>query len=402
MKILHAFLFFSVSTGGGTTDFLYKLTRAQASRGHEVTIYTGDYRLDPSYVRSLNGVRVRAFRSWMNFGFYLMPGLIPAARRELPHFDVIHLHLYRSFQNIVLHHFARKFGVPYVMDSHGSLGRFARKRHVKAAFDHLFGERLLREATRCIGETDMGVREYLERGVAPDKVVRIAPPFPIEEFADLPPAGLFRQRFGIEDSRRIVMFLGRIHWIKGIDILTESFAQLAQRRSDVRLIIVGPDDGYRSNIEALIDRLGIRERVMFTGFLAGREKLSALVDADVVVQTSRYEQGAWAPIEAVLCGTPIIVSDNSGAGEDVRRMDAGYVVEFDNRQDLEEKIEHVLTHPDEARGKTLAAKAYVETHLSMARSVEKYERLYELCVREKGRGPGEATAGSLPDGGVLR
>jgi glycosyltransferase involved in cell wall biosynthesis len=385
MKILHASLFFSVRTGGGTTDLIYKLAREQASRGHEVTIYAGDYRLDRDYVQSLNGVRVRSFRSWMNFGFYLMPGLIPAARRELPHFDVIHLHVYRSFQNIVIHHFARKFGVPYVMDAHGSLGRFVRKRQVKAAFDRVFGEELLRDATRCIGETDMGVREYLERGVAPDKVVRIAPPFSLEEFADLPPAGLFRQRSGIGNSCRIVMFLGRIHWIKGIDILTESFAQLAEARPDVRLVIVGPDDGYRPSIEALIDRLQIRERVIFTGFLAGREKLSALVDADVVVQTSRYEQGAWAPIEAVLCGTPIIVSDNSGAGEDVRRMDAGYLVEFDNRHDLRQKIEYVLAHPNEARAKTLAAKVYVERHLSMSRCVEQYDRLYEECLRAPSR-----------------
>jgi glycosyltransferase involved in cell wall biosynthesis len=381
MRILHAFLFFSVRTGGGTTDLLYKLARAQASRGHEVTIYTGDHGLDLSYVRSLSGVRVRAFRSWMNCGFYLMPGLISAARREIAYFDVIHLHVYRSFQNIVISHFAKKSGIPYVMDSHGSLGRFARKRRVKAAFDRLVGQRLLRDAARCVGETEMGVREYLACGVAPDKVVRIPPSFPIEEFAGLPASGLFRQRFGIDDSCRIVMFLGRIHWIKGIDILTEAFAQLARRRSDVRLFIVGPDDGYRSTLEALIDRLGIRDRVVFTGFLAGNEKLSALVDADVIVQTSRYEQGAWAPIEGVLCGTPIIVSDNSGAGEDVRRMDAGYLVEFGNRDDLSRTIEYVLDHRAEARAKALSAKAYVEKHLSMDQCVEQYDRLYDDCLR---------------------
>ncbi len=384
MKILHVFLFFSVSAGGGTTDFIYKLARAQAGRGHDVTIYTGDFRLDPGYVQSLCGVRVQTFRSWMNFGFYLMPSLVPRARRELPHFDVIHLHLYRSFQNIVIHHFAVKHGIPYVMDCHGSLPRFVRKRRVKAIFDSVFGERLLRDAARCIGETEMGVREYLERGVDAGKVVKIAPPFPIEEFANLPPRGLFRQRFGIEGGCRVVMFLGRIHWIKGIDILVESFARLTQELPNACLVIVGPDDGYRRALEALIDRLAIRQRVLFTGFLAGPEKISALVDADIVVQTSRYEQGAWAPIEAVLCGTPIIVSDNSGAGEDVRRMDAGYLVEFDNPIDLCDKIEYVLTHPAEARGKTLTAKAYVEKHLSMTRCVENYERLYELCVREKG------------------
>ena len=103
----------------------------------------------------------------------------------------------------------------------------------------------------------------------------------------------------------------------------------------------------------------------------------------MVVQTSRYEQGAWAPIEAVLCGTPIIVSDNSGAGEDVRRMDAGYLVEFGNVGDLAGKIEHVLDRPEEARAKARAAAAYVTEHLSMDKCVVEYERLYEACVQEQ-------------------
>jgi len=382
MRILHPYLVLSVSAGGGTTDFIYQLARAQARRGHEVTIYTGDYRLDPKLVRSLDGVRIRVFRSWLNPSFCLMPQLISGARQELLRFDIIHLHVYRSFQNVVLRHFAARYRVPYVLDAHGSLDRFVRKRQVKTAFDALFGRRILRDAARCIGETEMGVREYTEWGVGAERVVRISPPFPVQEFAAVPPRGEFRQRHGLGD-RPVVMFLGRIHWIKGIDILTEAFARVTARRPDALLAIAGPDDGYRGTLETLSARLGIQDRVLFTGFLGGAHKLSALVDADVVVQTSRYEQGAWAPIEAVLCGTPIIVSDNSGAGEDVRRMDAGYLVEFGNVGDLAGKIEHVLDRPEEARAKARAAAAYVTEHLSMDKCVVEYERLYEACVQEQ-------------------
>jgi len=382
VRILHPYLVCSVNAGGGTTDFIVKLARAQARRGHEVTIYTGDYRLDAELVRSLDGVRVRVFRSWLNPSFCLMPGLIPGAREELSQFDIIHLHMYRSFQNAVLRHFAARYRVPYVLDAHGSLDRFVRKRRVKAVFDLLFGRRLLRLAARCIGETEMGVREYFAWGVDPERVVRISPPFPVEEFAALPPRGDFRRRHRLGD-RPLVMFLGRIHWIKGIDFLTEAFARVAARRPDAVLAVVGPDDGYRATLETLSSRLEIRERVVFTGFLGGADKLSALVDADVVVQTSRYEQGAWAPIEAVLCGTPIIVSDNSGAGEDVRRLDAGYLVEFGDVGDLAGRIEHVLLCPEEARAKAKAAAAHVQQHLSMDQCVTEYERLYETCVREK-------------------
>jgi len=175
MRILHASLFFSVKHAGGTVDLIYKLARAQSARGHDVCVYTGDFRLDAAYAASLRGARVRAFRSWLNFGFYLMPGLVLTAWKELRRFDIIHLHCYRSFQNVVLHYFAKRRGIPFVMDSHGSLPKFVRKRRLKSLFDLLVGRRILRDAARCIGETELGVNEYLEAGVAKDKVVLIPP-----------------------------------------------------------------------------------------------------------------------------------------------------------------------------------------------------------------------------------
>ena len=118
------------------------------------------------------------------------------------------------------------------------------------------------------------------------------------------------------------------------------------------------------------------ERCGQAGFLGGADKLSALVDADIVIQTSRYEQGAWAPFEAVLCGTPIIVSSNSGAGEDTARIDAGYLVEYGNIADLKEKMAYVLEHREEALDKTLKAKRYIEENMSMATGVRRYLDLY--------------------------
>ena len=384
MRILHASLFFSVEHAGGTVDLIYKLASAQSARGHDVCVYTGDFRFDAAYAASLRGVRVRAFRSWLNFGFYLMPGLVLAAWKELRRFDIIHLHCYRSFQNVVIHYFAKRRGIPFVMDSHGSLPKFVRKRRLKSLFDLLVGWRILRDAARCIGETELGVNEYLEAGVAGDRVSLIRPPFAVEEFRTLPPPGRFRTHFGVGD-RRLVMFLGRIHWIKGLDFLVEGFADLAKPRDDVLLAVVGPDDGYRTALEQIIEREGLAAKVLFTGFLGGEDKLAALVDADVVVQTSRYEQGAWAPFEAVLCGTPIVVSRNSGAGEDVKRIDAGYLVDFGDRAELRDTLAYVLDHPDEARQKARTAKAYIEANLSMANRIRDYEVLYEECVAERRR-----------------
>ena len=380
MKILQAVDSFSVPHGGGTVDLIYKLSRALADRRHEVAIYTSDFELDRVYIDSLQEVKVYPFHSWLNLPrMYFVPGMIGEVRRQLKDFDIIHLHCFRSFQNIVIHHYAKKYGVPYVLDTHGSLPRHGNKGFkwlLKWLFDITFGYRILEDASKVIAQTEVGVNEYKELGVNEGKIVLITPPFDIEEFSQLPSPGLFRREFNIKE-KHITMFLGRINWIKGLDFLVESFSELAQSKSDVILVIVGPDDGYKSTLDKLIKNLDLSDRVLFTGFLSGVEKLSALVDADVMIQTSVYEQGAGAPFEAILCNTPIIVSSNSGAGEDVKKIDAGYLVEYGNKNELRDMMQHVLDNPAEAAVKTQKAREYVKANLSLEKGIEKYEELYQ-------------------------
>ena len=110
------------------------------------------------------------------------------------------------------------------------------------------------------------------------------------------------------------------------------------------------------------------------------KKLSALVDADVVVQTSIYEQGTGVPFEAVLCNTPIIVSGHTVASANVRDIDGGYLVEHGNISELSDTIKHVLDNPDEAKTKTRKAVTFIKENLSLDKGVEKYERLYEEAI----------------------
>jgi glycosyltransferase involved in cell wall biosynthesis len=385
MKILQAFDLFSPAYGGGTVALVYQLSRALAQKGHEVVIYTSDFKLDQEYIDSLPGVKVYPFSCWSSLAaFYLTPGMIGEAKRRLGDFDIIHLNCYRNFQNIVLHHYAQKYNVPYVLEAHGSTPRIVRRRGfkwlLKWLFDVTFGYRLLRDASRVIAETGVEANEYREAGVSQDKIILLPPPFDIDEFSNLPPRGLFKSRYNIKE-KHIILFLGRIHWIKGLDFLVESFYKLAQYRNDVILVIVGPDDGYRPALERVIDTLNLSERVLFTGFLEREDKLSALVDADMLVQTSIHERGARSPFEVVLCNVPIIVSKNTGAGEEVSKIDAGYVVEYGNKDELTSTMQYILDNPAEAQNKMQKAKDYIEANLSLTKGIEKYEKLYKEVIR---------------------
>ncbi len=388
MRILHIFSFLSPNANG-TITLIRQLSLALAQRGHEVGVFTSDFELSKEYIDSLKPVKIYAHPIWLNLPglyLYLSSGMISEAKKIVKEFDIVHLHCFRSLQNMVVCHYAKKYGVPFVLDAHGSVLRVTADKKgpkwlLRVLFDVFYGYRMLKEASKVIAETEVGVKEYEELGVENEKIVLIPPPFSVDEFSQLPAFGQFRSKYGI-DEKRLVMFMGRINQIKGLDFLVESFYQLTQLRNDVILAIVGPDAGYKAVLEDLIDRLNLSSKVVFTGFLGGEERLSALVDADVFVQTSRYEQGAWAPFEAVLCGTPIIVTGHTGAGEDVKRLDAGSLVEFGNRKELAELILRILEDPAEAESKASKAAKYIRENMSITKRIEDYEKLYVKCMEE--------------------
>jgi len=386
MNILQVNSYFSPVHGGGTVSLVRQLAEALEKKNYDVTIYASDFEIDREYIASVDNVNIQLFHCWSRLaGFYLMPGLIKTLKNGLRKFDIIHLHGQRNFQNIIIHHYAVKYGVPYVLDAHGSSPRTINKRGfkwlLKYLFDVFWGNAIMHDSTHLIAESELGINEYKSLGISENKIELITPLRDIREFLQLPARGAFRNKYHLQD-KHIVMFLGRIHWMKGIDFLTESFNELSKLRDDVILVIVGPDDGHKLTLEKLILELKLVDKVLFTGFLGGRDKLSALVDADVVVQTSIYEQGAWAPYEAVLCNTPIIVSSNSGAGEDVRKMDTGYLVEYGNKNELRDMIQYVLNNTVEVKMKTQKAKKYIEDNLSLEHGIIKYETLYAECIAQ--------------------
>jgi len=380
MKILQVFSFFSLPRGGGTVERIYKLSRALIKRGHEVALYTSNYDLDCDYINSSKGLKVYPFHSMCNLpGLHITPQLLLEARKNLRHFDIIHFHAQRSFQNIVLHHYSHKYRIPYVIDAHGSSPRL-KKKVLKLVYDTLFGKKIIRDCCGFIADSELGVNEYKELGIEQKRITYITPAFPIEDFSALPEKEAFRKKYSIK-HKHIVMFLGRIHWIKGIDYLINGFRELCDMRNDTLLIIVGADDGYKNTLLTQISQLELSDKVLFTGFLDGRAKLEALVAADIVVQTSRYEHHAWAPFEAVLCGTPIIVSSHTGAGQDVEKLNAGYTVTYNDSSELAETMNMILEYPDEAHEKTKQASQYIRDNLALDSRIIDYEQLYADCIR---------------------
>ena len=379
MKILHAFIFFSIKHAGGTSDLMYKIVKAQNKAGLSPIILSGDYKFDHGLAKKLEGVDFIICKSFFDkLGFSIMPSMVWKLIKVSKDIDVVHMHVFRTFQNVILYFFCKIYSIPYVMDAHGAVPYHENKRFLKKIFDFVIGKRILRDAKVLVAETDVGRQEYIEIMPELDKneIIILSPPFDTDEFIDLPQRGAFRTKFNLGSERKIVMFLGRIHYIKGNDFLIKGFAEALKKRDDLFLVLVGPDDGHMKECKDLVNNLGINNKVLFTGFLGGEHKNSALVDAEIVVQLSRFEQGAWAPLEGVLCKTPIIVTADTGTGEDVKRLNAGYLVDFDNNEMLAQTIIDILNDYEDAKKLTLTARDFIIENLSMNARIGEYTELY--------------------------
>ena len=386
MKILQVIpAFYPAMAYGGTVAASYHLSRELARRGHEVTVYTSDsldkYHRQKTRISEIDGIKAYYFKNLSNRlawdRLVFTPGMRLQLSKDIRNFDIIHLHGARSFQNIPAHHYAKKYSIPYVLQAHGSLPRIIKKQRLKKIFDISFGYKILRDATKVIALTRTEVEQYKEMGVDEDKIEIVPNGIDMSEYENLPKRGEFRRKYLISDDEKIILYLGRIQESKGIDLLVKAFADLIKGLDDVRLVIVGPDDGYRSALEGLIQVLKVNDKVLFTGFVSNEEKMTALVDADVFV-TPSFSGFPITFLEACACGTPIITTNN---GDELDWVDGkvGYVVGY-NKDQLRDAIIKVLSDEGLRRRFGQMGRRSVRGKFSWDKVVGKVEVVYEGVI----------------------
>jgi glycosyltransferase involved in cell wall biosynthesis len=150
----------------------------------------------------------------------------------------------------------------------------------------------------------------------------------LEEFDSLPEKGAFRAEHPELAGAKLVLFLSRLHYQKGLDILADAFAIVARQFPDARLVVAGPDDGARSDFEARIARLGIAPRVHLVGPVYGPEKLAALRDCDCFCLPSRHEGFSIAVLEALACQAPVVITPGCHFPE-VKESNSGIIADLD-------------------------------------------------------------------------
>jgi len=333
----------------------------------------------------MDGIKIYEFKSLkiiastFHAHLYISPAMISIVRKNICMFDVIHLHEYRTFQNIIVGYYARKKGIPYVIQAHGSLPLLMANQRQKMLFDMLWGRRLLEGATKIVASTLVEAQQYQSMGIKKEKIVVVPNAIDLSDFQEPPLKGSFRAKHNLQPKDKIILFLARIHKIKGLDLLAEAFAELLHEKDDVILVIAGPDFGYLDCMKRIVHKLGIEDKVLFTGPLYGSDKLEAFADADVYVLPSIYETFPVSVLEACACGTPVIVTDRCGIANMIDGQ-VGYAVPFDKDR---LKAAFVMMLNDEKKRAKFGEQGRLLVHerFTWSKVANQMENIYSSCLQ---------------------
>jgi glycosyltransferase involved in cell wall biosynthesis len=385
MRLLHVVPTYLPATRyGGPIYSVHALCAALARRGHDVHVFTtnvdgphdSDVPLGVAVPR--DDVNVWYFATSTGRRLYRSPTMGRALAERIEGFDTLHLHSVFLWPTSMAASVARRKGVPYVLAPRGMLvaDLIRRKsRLLKQAWIAALDRRNLAHAAA------VHVTSEIER----DEIVALK--LPARRFAvvpngiELPPRDIERAATSPGTGRsRTVLALGRLSWKKGLDRLIPAMALVP----DARLVIAGNDDeGYRPQLEAIAEACGVLDRIAFTGPVTGRAKWDLIATADVLALPSYSENFGNVVLEAMACGTPVVVTPEVGLAATVAEVSAG-IVATGTPDAIGAAIARLLASPDErarmgAAGRRAAADRFswdaiaasMEAHYEAARSTRR-------------------------------
>lgn len=337
MRILHLTPYYKPAYAfGGVVRSVEGMATALAQRGHDVTVLTTDTldhrrRYSGAQDEMIDGLRVLRRPNVLprlrgRFNLSTPRSMKRSAEAILPTVDALHIHEFRTLENLLATPVAQRLDVPIALSPHGTLNLNTGRGALKSAWDRLLSPGIAQRIDHVIAlsaaERDEAERLWQSFGTrrTPTGFGVIPNGVDLGDFDRRALAASFRKRYNLGDGQT-VLFMGRLQARKGVDVLIKAFK--AAEMEDARLLIVGPDEGMLPALRALA---GGDRRIIFTGYLQGDMRLGALAASDIFALPATGEGQPMAALEAMAAGLPVVLSPGCNLDE-VADYGAGYVVE---------------------------------------------------------------------------
>ncbi|MEZ0324931.1 MAG: glycosyltransferase family 4 protein, partial [Fimbriimonas sp.] len=181
-------------------------------------------------------------------------------------------------------------------------------------------------------------------------------------------------------KEKIVMFVGRFVREKGIQVLLNAASAILAQEPDTKFLIVG--GGHKERYERFVEWMGLRDKVLFTGFMANRSLHQLYRVADVAVFPSLYEPFGIVALEGMAAGAPVVTSDAGGLQEVVQHDATGTLSFVGDPKSLAWAVLRVLRDPVRAAKLAEAAKVRLKTDFAWPRIADQTIAVYDRVWAE--------------------
>lgn len=312
--------------GGGPIAGIVQLRQADSRNRHEILS------LDNPSGNLAKNAKMPAFAVGPGGLLGFSGRLVTWLRRHAGEYDLLVIHGLWRFHSFGTWIALRGRSVPYFVYVHGMLDpwfneQYPRKRLAKALFWPWTEYRVLRDAAAVIFTCEEE-RVRARSAFAPYCCRETVMPFGI---ATPPgdPALLrrhFLEAFPHLEEKRLLLYLSRIHPKKGCDLLIEAFARQASVAPELHLVMAGPDQiGWADQLRRQAERLGVADRIHWPGMVEGDLKWGAYHAAEAFVLPSHQENFGIVVVEALACGTPVLISRGVQIWREIDECGAGFV-----------------------------------------------------------------------------
>jgi D-inositol-3-phosphate glycosyltransferase len=291
-------------------------------------------------------------------------GVVAFAEREGLSYGLVSSHYWMS--GVTGLRLAGRWGVPHIAMFHtlGEVKNRARTtEHESSA--RIDAERRIATAADAIVVASTHEKHLLTAlyGAAPERIEVVPCGVDLDLFTPIEKE-VARQRLGLADGERIILFVGRIEPLKGIDILIGAAAQLHDDEN-FRVLIVGGDGSALhqiNDLRAQAERLGVDHHVSFVGAVDHSQLPLYYNAADVCVVPSFYESFGLVAIESMACGTPVVASRVGGLASTILDGETGYLISWRCPEPFAERLELLLDNDELRASFGLAAREAVERY----------------------------------------
>ena len=348
MKIYQVCPFF-FPVKGGMEEHVRQISLLLKKKGYNVTVLTSDSSRDgyiKKRVETIDDISVFRFKTLISLGDFgkFWPGFILKLIKD--DYDIVHVHNYRHIHTILAAIICFLRRKPCILTTHSPfhplyLRRFLSKmlvfvydRFLKFFIDPLFSKIILITSSE---------KKYFKH-VSPRKLVSIPNGVENEMFKKVSSRlkKKIKRKYGLKDSEKKILYVGRIHPTKGIDFLLKVLKELIKKDKKYKLVIAGPlaKTRYFSSLLNFIKKNGLEKHIVFTGFVSGEGKIGLYDVCDLFFLPTKYESFGIVMLESFARGKPVVSVDSDGPRYLVKEGVNGFLVRYG---DVDSAVNYIET-----------------------------------------------------------